>query len=324
MYSHTDRDTRTNSERTYLFTDSTSLERQDKRSRDKGHNITADFRVLWNPDSFNTFEFRPNISLNYNKSASVDSSMTYANADLLSPVNKSYNTGDSHGNSFNIGGRLIYTHKVPPARDVPSPSWQTTASATPREKDDSYSRNIFYLFNDSTDIYDQYSDNHTWSNSVSTRLSWTEPLGDVAKGNFLTLEYRFSYRWNNADKLTYDILDPLRRYDMTLNEDLSNRFRNDFMENSVRVGYRHVSKNGNLNVGVSLVPQSSEIGESHQLRQEHSEARRRQLRTLPALPSETKQDTQSSGILQRTLLAAVDDSAAACRRHVEPAEHRRR
>ena len=257
MYSHTDRDTRTNSERTYLFTDSTSLERQDKRSRDKGHNITADFRVLWNPDSFNTLEFRPNISLNYNKSTSVDSSMTFANADLLSPVNKSYNTGDSHGNSFNIGGRLIYTHKFRQRKGRSFSVMANYSLSNTREKDDSYSRNIFYLFNDSTDIYDQYSDNHTWSNSVSTRLSWTEPLGDVAKGNFLTLEYRFSYRWNNADKLTYDILDPTRRYDMTLNEDLSNRFRNDFMENSVRVGYRHVSKNGNLNVGVSLVPQSS-------------------------------------------------------------------
>ena len=34
--------------------------------------------------------------------------------------------------------------------------------------------------------------------------SGSEPLGDVANGNYLTVAYRFSYRWNNADRLTYD------------------------------------------------------------------------------------------------------------------------
>ena len=257
MYSHTDRDTRTSSDRQYLFTDSTSLEQSRKLSRDKGHNVSANFRVLWNPDSFNTFEFRPEMSLSFNKSASVDSAMTFANSDMLSPVNKSYNTGDSDGKSFQISGRLIYTHKF---RSRPGRSFSVMANysfSNLRENEDSYSRNLFYLFNDSTDIYDQYSDNHTWSNSVSSRVSWTEPLWN--KNNFLTLEYRFSYRWNNADKLTYDRIPRADgTYYYTLDEDLSNRFRNDFMENSVRLGYRYVSKNANLNVGVSLVPQSSQ------------------------------------------------------------------
>ena len=258
MYSHTDRDTRTTAERQYLFTDSTSLEQSAKRSRDKGHNFRADFRVLWNPDSFNTLEFRPNISLNYNNSSSADSSMTYAYADMDRRVNQSMNSSQSDGHSFEFGGRLIYTHKFRARRGRSFSVMANYSLSNLRENEDSYSRNIFYLFNDSTDIYDQYADNHTWSNSLTTRLSWTEPLGDVAKGNYLTFEYRFAYRWNNADKLTYDRLFPgTPEEELVLNEDLSNRFRNDFMENSVRIGYRHVTKNSNLNVGLSLVPQSS-------------------------------------------------------------------
>ncbi len=259
LYSHTDRNTRKESEREYLFTDSTSLERAASRSLDKGHNFRADFRVLWNPDSFNTLEFRPNISLNYNKSESVDSSMTYANSDLYSPVNKSFNTGASDGSSFEFGGRLIYTHRFKQRKGRSFSVMANYSLSNRYEDEDSYSRNLFYLLNDQTDIYDQFIDNHTWSNNFSSRLSWTEPLGNPDKGNFLTLEYRFSYRWNNADKLTYDRLDPAGdRSQMKLNEDLSSSFRNDNMENSVRLGYRHVSKNANLNVGVSIVPQSSQ------------------------------------------------------------------
>ena len=78
MYSHSDRDTRTSSDRQYLFTDSTSTTNSSKYSCDKGHNIRADLRMIWKPDSFNTLEFRPNVSLNYNDSRSNESSDTYA------------------------------------------------------------------------------------------------------------------------------------------------------------------------------------------------------------------------------------------------------
>ncbi|MDE6130111.1 MAG: outer membrane beta-barrel family protein, partial [Muribaculaceae bacterium] len=110
------------------------------------------------------------------------------------------------------------------------------------------------------------SDNHTWSNNISARVSWTEPLGNVRNGNFLTVAYRFQYRWNNADKLTYDhpVLwpdgfagEPLIGEDLILNEDLTNRFRNDYMSQDIRAGFKHVSKTGSIDVGLSLVPQSS-------------------------------------------------------------------
>lgn len=258
LYSHTDRDTRTSSDRQRIFADSTSLVRSAKDSRDKGHNFRADFRVLWNPDSFNTFEFRPNISVNYNDSRSVDSSLTYADEYGRRLVTNSFNRGSSDGNSFEFGGRLIFNHKF---RSRPGRAFSLMANynlSNVHENSDTYSRNLFKLFNDSIDEYEQYADNHTWSNSISARASWTEPIGN-SKKDFMTLEYSFSYRWNNADKYTYD-----RRYPETgeswleLNNSLSNSFRNDFMNQNIRLGYRHVTKNANLNVGFSVVPQSSQ------------------------------------------------------------------
>lgn len=267
FYSHEDRDSRSVTERTNLFADSTSSSYSRRMSRDKGHNVRGDFRIQWKPDSFNTMEFRPNFSLNFNNSTSNDSSSTFAGGrDMGREVTRSINRGDSRGNSFELGGRLIFTHNF---RSRPGRSFSVMLNysmSNLREKENTYSFNRFYLLNDSVDLYDQYANNHTWSNTVGGRLTWTEPIGRPSSGNFLTLAYRFSYRWNNADKLTYDhpvsfpegwdgpaIIDP----ENVFNEELSNRFRNDYMNQDIQLGYRHVSKKGNFNVGVSLVPQRS-------------------------------------------------------------------
>lgn len=267
FYSHEDRDSRSVTERTNLFADSTSSSYSRRMSRDKGHNVRGDFRMLWKPDSFNTFEFRPNISLNFNNSNSNDSSSTFAGGrDMGREVTRSLNNADSRGNSFELGGRLIFTHNF---RSRPGRSFSVMLNysmSNLREKENTYSFNRFYLLNDSVDLYDQYANNHTWSNTVGGRLTWTEPIGRPSSGNFLTLAYRFSYRWNNADKLTYDhpvtFPDgwegmPVVDENLVFNQELSNRFRNDYMNQDIQLGYRHVSKKGNFNVGVSLVPQRS-------------------------------------------------------------------
>ena len=264
LYSHTDRNTTTSSTTRYKTDDPTTKD-ADRTSIDKGHNFRADFRVLWNPDSFNTFEFRPNVSLNYNDSWSTDSSYNYRNGSM-EDISRSINRSTSNGHSFEFGGSLIYNHKF---RSRPGRSFSINAQysmSNVREDAETYSWNKFYLLNDSVDLYDQYADNHTWNNSVSARVTWTEPLGDVKKGNFLTVAYRIQYRWNNADKMTYnhpvEFPDgwggvPVIGEDLIFSQSLSNSFRNDYMNQDIRVGYRKVSKQGNLNVGVSLVPQMS-------------------------------------------------------------------
>ncbi|MDE6175909.1 MAG: outer membrane beta-barrel family protein, partial [Paramuribaculum sp.] len=288
MWSRTSRDTRQNQERTYLFTDSMAYASIGKQTLDRGQNIRADFRIQWKPDEYNSLDIAPRISYNHNHSMSADSTITRAGDAMRSLVSNSFNTGDSRGDSWEYGLRVIYNHQFRNHRGRSFSIMANYSHSDIREEDNSYSRNIFYLFNDSTDIYDQRADNHTWNNSLRARLSWTEPLGDPAKGNFLTIAYGVNSRWNNADKLVYDriLLPPLPEPDpallsaiysyaaMTaaspndvmaldaaasevLNSDLSNRFRNDFFSQDVRVGYKHVSKSTTLDVGVSVVPTMS-------------------------------------------------------------------
>ncbi|MCH5220521.1 MAG: TonB-dependent receptor [Muribaculaceae bacterium] len=262
MYSHTDRRTTTRQDRQYL-TEPTQYLYSNKYAKDQGHNFRADFRLQWKPDSSNTIDFRPNMSFNSNRSFSNDSSVT-RNA-TMSEVTRSLNNSNSKGTSWEFGAQLTFNHNF---RSHPGRSFSVFASirtSNVREKENSYSWNRFYLFNDSTDIYDQTADNHTWSNNFSARATWTEPLGDPKKGHFLTLAYRFAYRWNNADKITYDReidwpfgwdADPVLG-DTIYNPELSNRFRNNYMNQDIRLGYKYVNSKTNLEVGISAVPQMS-------------------------------------------------------------------
>ena len=266
MYSHSDRNSIESRERQYLFADSTSFSNTGRHSRDKGHNIRGDFRLVWKPDSFNTLELRPNFSYNVNDSWSVDSTKILAGNAFRSPVSNTFNSSDATGKSFEFGASLVYAHNF---RSKPGRSYSVNLRynhTNVREDENTYSLNRFFNYNDSIDLYDQYTDNHTWSDMAQARVTWVEPLGDASKGHFLTFAYRVQYRWNNADKLVYDhpLLYPgiggIPEVDYAtsvFNDTLSNRFRNDFFNQDIRVGYKHVSRAHNVEVGLSLVPTMS-------------------------------------------------------------------
>ena len=262
MYSRSDRDTRQKQERQYLFPDSSSYASIGKNARDKGHNFRADFRLEWRPDSFNILEVRPRISYNKNESFSVDSTLTRAGDPLRTPVSNSFNNSQASGKSLEFGTRIIYTHNFASHRGRSFSLMANYQHSDVKQYDDSYSRNLFYLFNDSTDIYDQWTDSHEWSNTLMARASWTEPIGDVRKGNFLTFAYHIRYRWNDADKLVYDREMPpegvIDQPALVFNDSLSNSFRNEFMTQNIRVGYKKVGRDFNFEGGLALVPSMSQ------------------------------------------------------------------
>lgn len=272
MYSHTDRNTITRRDRQYLFPDSTSYERSGSDATDKGHNVRADFRVEWKPDSFNTIDFRPNISFNQNDSRSFETDTLFAGEPGMPRVNRSLTNSSSTGKSFEFGGRLIYNHNFKSHRGRSFSTMVNYRLSNVREESSSFSHNVFYRLkdifgNDSIDSYDQFTNNHTWTNNISARVSWTEPLGDVKNGRFLTFSYNFQYRWNNADKLVDrripdflngpDDLDNIAWGEWQYIDSLSNRFRNDFMTQDIRVGFKQIRSNYNLDLGLSLVPSMS-------------------------------------------------------------------
>ncbi|MBR5551092.1 MAG: TonB-dependent receptor [Muribaculaceae bacterium] len=282
MYSHSDRDNIQTTKRQYLYTDINSMANMDKLSRDNGHNIRASFRVQWNPDSTNTFEFRPNFRANFNDSWSKETSATNTIGQGYILDQTSQNLVNSNGTSYDFGGSLVYNHKFKsrPGRSFSFQGRYQFSNVSEFERTLSINRNT-YTYSDSIDEdildYAQYADNHTWNNMAQGRITWTEPLGNVKNGHFLTLAYRAQYRWNNADKYTYsapsDVLnnivlnyltddrysytnleDLFYGYNFEQNDSLTNIFRNEYFNQDIRVGYKKVSKAYTLDAGLSLVP----------------------------------------------------------------------
>lgn len=267
LWSNTDANSITRQERQYLFENNSTYSKINKATRDRGNNIRGDFRVLWKPDSFNTLEFRPNFSLNFNKSSDRETT-SYFNSSMAK-VSDNNALGKSNGDSYEAGGQLIYSHNFKYHRGRSFSLSGQYRFSNVIEKETSVNDFIRYLAEedpdnteDPSELLNQYIDNHTWSNQVMGRFTWTEPIGNADKGHFITFSYQMNYRWNNADKLVYNIPDG---YDMEILPPIgvepdpaySNRYRNNSSDQNIRLGYRKVSSKDNMEIGMAVVPQMS-------------------------------------------------------------------
>ncbi len=279
MVSHSRQKTTQSSSRQYFFTDSTSYEDAWSKALDRTHNVTGNFRLQWKVDSLNTLDFRPSFMVSVNKSSKVSNTEVTAGDEDLTKVNTSQNTLTSSGTSYDIGGELVYNHKF---RSHPGRSFSTQVTykySNTKEDETTYSVNRYLLHPEQDEVRDQMTDNHKWTSRAGARLTWTEPLGNVKNARFLTFSYRMNYYFNNADKLVYDInrdYDPTRALQIledeygivtnhivaksfaeengVLDEEQSNRFRNDQFTQQVRIGFKQNRKKYRLNVGFSVDP----------------------------------------------------------------------
>lgn len=269
LYSHTDRLSTRRTATQFLYPDYVNYQDADSRNRDKGHNISSDFRIQWNIDPQNTIEFRPRFRINFRDALSLSNSILRDKEPNGPEINSNLNNQTNKGHSINTGGDFIFNHKVAshPGRSF---SFQVNyAFSDTRQKSTTWSDIEYYLRQEDSEELYRYLDNRSWSNSVESRITWTEPIGDVKRGNFLNFAYRINYRWNNADKLTYNLPLPEDTDDFVpqefsqvppgaeLSDILSNSFRNKFFTQELQAGYKKVTKNYNLDAGLLFSPSSS-------------------------------------------------------------------
>lgn len=257
IFTNTDRTSTKRQDRQYIFSDSTSYSHIRTRNHDRSNNVSASLRIKWDPDSFNTMEFRPQFSFNHQNGFSGDSTINISG--LLDPVSKDFNFDNATGSSYEFSGRLVYTHRFKSKRGRSFSVSGNYRMSNVREYEDSYSH-IMYMLQNTEEVLDQYADNHTWSNQATGRLTWTEPLGNPANGYSLVFAYRANYKWNNADKFTYNIpddyfLDILPPVGVDPDPDYSNSYRNHYFNQDIRAGFKKVSRGLNYEVGMSVVPQ---------------------------------------------------------------------
>ena len=269
LYSHSEKKVTQKSATQYLFPDSVSYQNAGSWNDDKGHNLNIDLRLQWNIDENNTLDFRPRFSMNFRDSEKTDSSLLRAGDAMLTLVNKNLNLQTNNGKSYETTGNLIFNHKFSskPGRAL-SLNVQYSFSKT-LQRSLTWSHIMYYLLNDEDEELYRYLDNKNFSNSIEGRVTWTEPIGNLSRGNFLAFSYRTKYQWNNADLYTYNV--PFKdiltegfpdTFDYVpqgavFDPDLSNSFRNRFFTQELQVGYKKVNKTLNLEAGLLFSPSSS-------------------------------------------------------------------
>ncbi|MDE6549834.1 MAG: TonB-dependent receptor family protein [Muribaculaceae bacterium] len=267
-YDHGDRTQENSSETMNLLPDSVSYQSSSSDSRDKSHDIMAFFRARWNPNENNTFDFRPSFSYNFRNTSSNSLSELRAGDATQTRVNSQINDRINRGNNWTARGELTYVHRFSQKKGRSFSVRGEYSFTNNRQHMVSLSEIARYLLeNEDEDLF-RYTDNKSWNNNVSARLTWTEPIGKP--GNFLEFAYNINMRKNNADKYVYNLpMDlyyennsVLPFYDYVpigaeLSDTLSNSFRNDFLTQSIRFGYVYTNKDMNLNAGIEIVPSSS-------------------------------------------------------------------
>ncbi len=253
MYSYNDRDTRMRSDRQNFFTDSTSYQSTESTANDIGQQINANFRIQWNPDTLNTFEFRPRFSMSINDSRKAELSMAQAGDANRTIVNRNGNASNTHGVNIEASGQLIYNHRF---TSKPGRSFSIHARynfSNTQEDGASIDSTRYFLLSDTTDLLEQMNNDHSWSNGYTARLTYTEPIGDMKKGMFLTFGVRSQGNFRNADKYTYTA-DEFGIFPEEPDTTYSNSFRNTILTNSVQVGFKQVQKLFTYDVGLSFEP----------------------------------------------------------------------
>ncbi|MDE7346473.1 MAG: TonB-dependent receptor [Muribaculaceae bacterium] len=272
-YMHNSRDAENSSETQNLLRDSVSYQSAKSNAFDESHSVGGNFRLKWEINNDNTFEFRPRFTYSTNDATSASESHLFAGDAAHTPVNSQINDRTNHGNTWSTSGEVTFVHRFPQKKGRSLSIRAEYSFSNTKQHGTSLSEITRYLMENADKDEDlfRFTDNKTWNNNVSARVTWTEPIG--SKGNFLEFAYRINSRRNNADKYVYNLpfdlletigsgylmpdFDYLPIDGLAYDPTLSNSFRNDFLTQSIRLGYLRTTKEMNLNAGLELVPSSS-------------------------------------------------------------------
>lgn len=245
FFNMSDNVTNDTSTQNYFTTDESSrVYAEANLSETRNINHRFNFRFDYNIDSFNSLMIRPRLSVQQNNSASSLFGKSFENNN---EVSQARNRNNSERVGINFSGEMLFMHKF--RKTGRTISLNITSGVNNRGsnsfllKEDILDMNSVWRY-DSTD---QRTEALTEGYTLSSRISYTEPLG---KKSQLQLNYNTSYSWSNSDRETNRYNPDMRQYTI-LDSVLSNKFRNLVTNYQVGPGYRYRTEKVSFNAGVN-------------------------------------------------------------------------
>ena len=209
-----------------FLTSGNSYSNANTLSRNKQHNVRANFRMEWKPDTMTNIIFRPNFSYGKTDNRSNSESGTFSSDpyelvanpnDYLSdfgtddPLDEirvnAINSGTrSDGKDLSLDATLQANRKLNNrGRNITFRGrfgYDNTQSDQYTETDNYYFLLQNYLGGDSVLVRNQYITTPTRNYDYRAQLTYSEP---IAKATFLQFSYQFQYKYSESDKSTFDL-----------------------------------------------------------------------------------------------------------------------
>ena len=282
-FSMNDGDLRTKSaSETFVSNTSSSFRNALKLNNDRTWTLDGDFRVEWKPNENTTVIIRPNFrvgntdktsssnefTFNQDPGYSTDELMAAPNLSDLVPEENIVNTiirqNSNHSDDYAMGGKLLVNQRLGKKGRNLSMNLKTNYSHGDVEQFSTSNIDYFQASQqERSSILNRYITTPTSMFSNDVKLSYSEP---IAKNMFLQLEYAFQYRRNKSDNSTFDMPDDWTvemgedgMKDGVLNPNLSKYAVYNYYNHQVNLTYKWITKASRLNVGVSFLPQHTEL-----------------------------------------------------------------
>ncbi len=203
----------------------------------------------WTIDSFNSVLIRPNLTYlkRENNSATVTDIKSLKDLPKSSNIQKSQSTTAQ----LNFSGTLLWRHKTRVKGRTLSVRLNAGANSTDGDGDNINQQN-FFLPAPFTSIRDQINTTDNNSNTLNTRVSYTEPL---SKTRILELTYSYGRNETNSDRRTLK-RDPFGSYTV-LDTFATNVFENTFQ--SHQLGFNIQTKLKKYDYTLGLSAQKSDL-----------------------------------------------------------------
>lgn len=248
----------------------------------KNLNLTADFRLEWNPDTMTMVLFRPRFQLgdtddgsdsktytfNEDPGYSTDELMQAGNlTDLVDEstiVNTIARNSLSRSNSLSLGGSLMVNRRL--GKQGRNITFRGSYNYTDSQSEQfSTSETNYYQksLEEQLEILNRYITTPTKSYNYSARFAYSEP---IFKNMFLQFSYNFQYKKNTSVNSTYDMANDWTvndgvagQTDGVYNADLSKSATYNYYNHQVDVSYRWITDKSQFNIGMSFQPQNTEL-----------------------------------------------------------------
>jgi hypothetical protein len=216
------------------------------QSFSSNQNHRVNLRIEYNIDSANSIILTPRIALQNNGSTVLQEVLTsLSNPEGLRLQRFTQTDVKSSTQALNLNNDLLYRHKFKKDRRTLSVNLGT-------QYNNRDGRNFLYSFNefyapDSVSIIDQLTTTASQGLTLSTNVSYTEPLG---KTGMLQFNYSPSVNYNNSERITNQAEPGSGEYTQ-LDLLLSNRFDNRLTTQRGGLSYRMRSEKINFMAGLN-------------------------------------------------------------------------